>query len=326
MSSSGDAAIAHLRVPHPEHSEPADFEAFWRATLAEARAHAGDRRPTFTPIQTPLRTISVEDVTFAGFGGHPIRGWLLRPVATSGPLPVVIEYIGYGGGRGLPTARLFWPSAGYAYLVMDSRGQDGDTPDPGTPEISGHQPGWATQGLDDPATYYYRRLFTDAVLAAEAVTTHPAVDADRLVVGGESQGGAIALAVAGLVPSVRAAMIKVPFLCDVRHAVVAIGDETVMGYGEIRNHLSWRRDRSEVAFRTLDYFDGMHFAGHATAPARFSTGLRDRLCPPETVVAAYDRYAGPKRIAVWPFNGHEGGVEFDDLEQVEFLTDLGLTP
>ena len=322
-----DETITRLHAYRPERDEPADFEAFWRETLTEARSLAADRPPTFDPIDTPLRTIAVEDVTFPGFGGDPIRAWLLRPAGATASLPAVVEYLGYGGGRSLPTARLFWPSVGYAYLAMDSRGQDGDTPDPAAAlGITGHQPGWVTQGIDDPATYYYRRLITDGVLALDAVAAHPFVDAHRIAVTGESQGGAIALAVAGLAPNVCAALIDVPFLCDVRHAVELVGDDAKTGYGEIRAHLAWRRDRAAAVFRTLAYFEGCTFAAHATAPARFSTGLRDTLSPPATVFAVYNHYAGSRRIRVWPHNGHEGGMEYDDLEAAAFLAEVELAP
>ena len=43
----------------------------------------------------------------------------------TGPLPTMVEYIGYGGGRGQPYEWLLWASAGYAHLVMDTRGQGG---------------------------------------------------------------------------------------------------------------------------------------------------------------------------------------------------------
>jgi cephalosporin-C deacetylase len=33
----------------------------------------------------------------------------------------------------------------------------------------------------------------------------------------------------------------------------------------------------------------------------------DQVTPPSTVFAAYNHYAGPKSIEVYPFNGHEGG-------------------
>ena len=57
-----------------------------------------------------------------------------------------------------------------------------------------------TRGIEDPDTYYYRRLMTDAVRAVEAVRSLPAVAVDSVAVQGVSQGGGLALAVAGLVP------------------------------------------------------------------------------------------------------------------------------
>ena len=39
------------------------------------------------------------DVTFNGFGGQPVKGWLILPSQRTGITPCVVEYIGYGGGR-----------------------------------------------------------------------------------------------------------------------------------------------------------------------------------------------------------------------------------
>ena len=54
--------------------EPADFDAFWARTLAESRA--GRRAPSFEPVDTRSATVEIFDVTFAGYGGQPIKGWL----------------------------------------------------------------------------------------------------------------------------------------------------------------------------------------------------------------------------------------------------------
>jgi len=75
-------------------------------------------------------------------------------------------------------------------------------------------------------------------------------------------------------------------------------------------------------FNTLAYFDGMHFAPRATSPALFSVALMDDTCPPSTVFAAYNQYAGPKEITVWPYNGHEGGETFQSIEKLRFLANL----
>ena len=78
-------------------------------------------------------------------------------------------------------------------------------------------------------------------------------------------------------------------------------------YQEIVRYLSVHRDAAEQTFRTLSYLDGVNFAARATAPALFSVGLLDPVCPPSTVFAAFNRYAGDAEIEVYPFNQHEGG-------------------
>ena len=73
------------------------------------------------PANNGLTEIDSYDVTFAGFGGSPIRGWLHLPAHGTGPVAAVVEYLGYGGGRGLAHERVLWAAAGYAHLVMDTR-------------------------------------------------------------------------------------------------------------------------------------------------------------------------------------------------------------
>ena len=173
-----------------------------------------------------------------------------------------------------------------------------------------------TRGILDRSTYYYRRLMTDAVLAVDAARTHPVVNPDRIAITGGSQGGGLALAVAGLAEGLRAAAIDVPFLCHFRRAL-EVTDE--MPYGEIRQFLRAQRGTEAQVFRTLDYFDGRHFASRATVPALFSVGLEDTITPPSTVFAAYNEYAGPKDIEVWPYSGHEGAQLDHALVRLEFI-------
>lgn len=298
--------LTELEKYLPERTEPADFAAFWATTLSEARAFPADLQTK--PVDTGLRTVTVDDVTFPGFAGQPVKAWLVRPRGADGPLPTVVSYVGYGGGRGLPHDHLLWASAGYAQLVMDTRGQGagwtvGDTPDEG-PGGGPAYPGSMTRGILDPATYFYRRVFTDAVRAVDAVRTHRAVDPARVLVAGGSQGGGIALAVAGLVPDLAGVLADVPFLQHIRRATESTD---AYPYKEIANFCKTHRDKIETVFRTVSYFDGLNFAARATAPALYSVALMDDVCPPDTVFASYNHYLGPKEISVYPYNGHEGG-------------------
>ncbi|TMC57946.1 MAG: acetylxylan esterase [Chloroflexi bacterium] len=317
-----DLPLEELREYCPPRVEMDDFDRFWRDTLAQVRQHPLDAR--FERADYGLRAIETLDVTFNGYGGQPIKGWLLLPSRRDGPLPCIVEYIGYTGGRGFPTNWLVWPSAGFAQFVMDTRGQGsgqlhGDTPDPESDGSNPHVPGFMTRGILNPGAYYYRRVFSDAVRALEAARSHPAVDAQRVAVTGGSQGGGISLAVSGLEPSVRAVMPDVPFLCHYRRATTLINTQP---YAEIANYCKSHRDQVETVFRTLSYFDGVNFAARARSPALFSVGLMDDVCPPSTVYAAYNHYGGDKQIKVYEFNQHEGGGAHHLLEKIRFAQSL----
>jgi cephalosporin-C deacetylase len=309
-----------LEAYSPEPLVQDDFDAFWARSLAETRRAAGPAR--FEAVDSGLEAQEIFDVTFSGYAGQPIKAWLLLPRHRSGPLPAVVEFIGYGGGRGLPIEWLLYSSAGYAHFVMDTRGQGstwrvGDTPDlsdlPGSPQA----PGFMTRGILDPESYYYRRVFADAVRAVETAAAHPAVDPGRVAVTGGSQGGGIAIAAAALAPGlVKLSLPDVPFLCHYKRALEVTDSAP---YQEIRRYCMNHRDQVERVFDTLSYFDGLNFAPRARAKALFSVGLMDQVCPPSTVYAAYNRWAGAKEIRVWPYNDHEGGQAFQDREKLAFL-------
>lgn len=314
-----DMNLEELQAYRADVAEPADFDAFWADTLAEARAIPME--VTVEPIDTPFKLIDVYDVTFPGFGGDPIKAWLTLPHGAEEPLPAVVQYIGYGGGRDLPGVEQQWATAGYAHFHMDTRGQGAGWSPGDTTDRHGSDPsnGFITSGLGSRDTYYYRRLFVDAVRAVEAARSLPQIDASRVAVQGGSQGGALTLAVAGMVPDLVAAMPDVPFLCNFRRAVDVCDSNP---YKLVTGYLSVHRDKWDQVFETLSYFDCVNFAKRATAPSLFSIALMDKICPPSTCFSAYHVYGGEKELEIYPYNDHEGGAQAQRMLQIRWLNEL----
>lgn len=314
-----DLPLAELVTYRPDVIEPADFDDFWRRTISETSAHELD--VTSEIVDTVYRTVVVRDIEFAGFAGDRIRAWLTTPADATAPLPAVVEFIGYGGGRGLAGQHQHWAAAGYAHLLVDTRGQGANQGEGGaTPDPHGSGPassGFTTRGIEDRETYYYRRVFADGVRAVQAARALPEVNAQLVAVCGGSQGGAIALAVSGLVGGLVASMVDVPFLCHIERAIRIGGRDPII---EITRYLSVHRSSEENVLRTLSAFDGVNFAKRSTAPTLFSVGLMDPTCPPSTVYAAFNHHAAAsKRMVVYPYNGHEGGGHLQRIQQAEWL-------
>lgn len=325
-----DMDLDELQTYRPAVAEPDDFDEFWTSTLSEAGGFELD--PTFVKIETGTPVFDTYDLTFSGFGGTRVKGWFITPAGADGPLPTVVEYLGYSGGRGMPFARQTFAAAGWAQVIMDTRGQGWSTGGyESTPDLAPdaglhHAPGFMTAGLTDPMAYYYRRLYTDTIRCLEAVRSNPLVDSSKIGVTGGSQGGGLSIAAAGLAPYAGIDLVgcapDVPFLCHFERALKITDRDP---YHEITRYLAGWRDLVPTAYRTLSYFDGVNLGKRATAPALFSVGLMDQTCPASTVYAAYNFYgesnvsAPEKSINVYSHNDHEGGGDYQMKQRLDWF-------
>ena len=302
-----DLPLDELRTHRTEATEPAGLDEFWAESLALARSRATE--PTVERYRNgAYGALAAYDVTFSGADGHLVRAWYLRPAeAGDAALPCRVVFIGYGGGRDLPTAHALYPACGYATLVMDSRGQGGtwswgNTPDPGAGESGPEHPGVMSRGIASPETYYYRRLYVDAVRAVETAAGLPGVDASRIGVAGASQGGALALASAALAPKlVRLCHADVPFLCDIERGMDVALDPP---YTELVTYLAFHPELDVPARNTLRHVDNALLASRIEARTVVSAALRDTVVPPSTVFAAFNAVTAPKEIVVLPYSNH----------------------
>jgi len=292
---------------------PADFDDFWSERMAEADDVALDYE--IVPSRVPsFDTCDFLDLWFRGMGGARLYARYLRPRSPR-PLPVVLRFHGYPGRTRSWLENASFAGMGFADVTMDNPGQGGRSEDVGGfagTTVSGH----LTAGLDgEPKDMYYVRLHQDIRILCRIVRELPGLDAGRVCVYGDSQGGGVGLATCALNPDlIGRAGILYPFLSDFRE-VWELGADQI-AYEGIRYYSRWfdaDGSHADDKFRQMGYVDTLSFAHLVRCPVLFGTGLADSVCPPLTQYAVYSALTCEKRHVLYPDFGHEEIQAFDDL-------------
>lgn len=287
------------RTPRPD-----DFDQFWDNSLAEMRAV--DSRVELVPAEFQTPFADCFDLYFTGVGGARVHAKLLRPKEISAPAPAVLQFHGYSGSSGDWSDKLGYVAMGYTVAALDCRGQGGLSEDGGSVKgwtLRGH----IIRGLDDaPEKLLFRQIFLDTAQLARIVMEMPEVDADRVGATGGSQGGGLTLACASLEPRIKRVAPVFPFLCD--YWRVWEMDQAENAYAELRDF--FRRfdplhEREKEYFTRLGYVDVQNLTKRIEGEVVMAVGLMDKICPPSTQFAAYNKINAPKSLRVYPDYGHE---------------------
>ena len=319
-----DLPLPELRKYSGRNPCPTDLDAYWEAGLKELDAVSPDIELRPSVFQAP--GVECFDLFFTGVGGARVHAKYLRPRNSSGKRPAVLQFHGYTGSSGDWHDKLVYASGlGFAVAVLDCRGQGGSSQD--TVSVLGTTfRGHIIRGLDDPdpRKLAFRQIFLDTAQLARIVAGFSEVDADRIGAMGGSQGGALTIACAALAPNlIKRAAPTYPFLCDYQR--VWEMDLAEGAYEELKTyfrHFDPRHEREQEVFRKLGYIDLQHLASRIRAEVLMGTGLMDRICPPSTQFAAYNRITSEKNVLIYPDFGHEGLPGFGD-EAFQFMAGLG---
>lgn len=293
---------------------PVDFDAYWDAGRAEVAVL--DPQVELRPADFASSVAECFDLWFTGTAGARVHAKYLRPRTPHERSPVsgaqlrrpcVLQFHGFTSHSGSWHEKLGLVAEGLCVAALDCRGQGGASQDHGTLRTQPSN-GHLIRGLldADPRNLLYRHHYLDTALLARIVRGFAEVDGERLVAMGNSQGGGLTLACAALVPEVRRVALKFPFLCDWQR--VWEMDLAVDAYAELRDffrRFDPQHQRAAEFWTRLGYVDVAHLAPRIRASVLMGVGLMDKICPPSTQMAAYNRITAPKEVIVYPDFGHE---------------------
>lgn len=316
-----DKPLHELREYYGISPKPGDFDAFWAAALAEVEAT--DPAPVLEPsADIHPRNSEAFDLWFTGVGGARIYAKYLRPKHAPRPHPAVLMFHGYTGNSGEWLDKLAYAGEGIAVAALDCRGQGGRSED-NTPVRGNTHHGHFIRGLADaPEKLLFRSIFLDTVQLARVVMGFEEVDPARVGTYGGSQGGALSIACASLVPQIKRCVSVFPFLSDYKR--VWEMDLAKDAYAELKAFFRFydpRHEREEEIFTRLGYIDVKNLAPRIKAESLLGLSLVDTICPPSTQFAVYNNIPAKKDAVIYPDFGHEGLPGFND-RAFDFL--LGL--
>ncbi|MBQ7347872.1 MAG: alpha/beta fold hydrolase [Clostridia bacterium] len=307
-----DMSLDKLRVYQGRNPRPADFDEFWHRSLAEMNAI--DPQAEFTPYSYSSKIADCFELRFHSTKGAIVYAKFVRPKAIDGKIPAVLHFHGLSGCSTSWQSMLSYASQGFCIASLDCRGQGGISQDVGGQAGTTFSTPFS-RGLDGaPEELLCRDLFLDTAMLARIVMSLDYVDENRVGVYGGSQGGALSIACAALVPSIKLCAPTYPYLSDYKRVwEMDLAKGAYEGLRYYFRNCDPRHEYEDEIFEKLGYIDIQHLAPRIRAKVLMGTGLMDTTCPPSTQFAAYNKITSEKEVVIYPDFGHENLKGHDDI-------------
>lgn len=307
-----DMPLNELKAYKGINPKPTDFDDFWDQSLADAKGK--DPEVSLSEAEFQISFAKCYHLHYTALDGSRIHAKLLIPTGIQGPKPAMLKFHGYTSYSGDWTDHLAYVAAGFVVAAIDVRGQGGPSQDIGGTSgttVNGH----IVKGLDDtPDKLFFRNAFLDCAQLAWIVMAMDEVDETRVATFGGSQGGALSLACASLVPEIKACVTIHPFLCDYQRVwEMDLAEGAYSGLKEYFRKFDPRHEREEAIFTKLGYIDLQHLVRRIKGEVYLATGLVDNICPPSSQFAAFNKITAPKKLAIYPDFKHENLYDFKDM-------------
>jgi len=267
---------------------PADFDAFWKETLAELKKVP----PQYKII--PRKDLSNKDkkvylIEMKSYKNFTIRGWMVIP--TFGHrFPVHYRVPGYG-----VEMHPNMDADDFIAFDLNVRGS-GNSQD----DIKLNTDIYSTTGLEDRDRYIYRGAFMDCIRGLDFLYAHHdmGVDTSKIYVEGGSQGGCLGVVTAALDKRVKVLTIQVPLYSDIRdtYHISSTYTEQVFPFKMFRKYKDTHPGYTwDEFYKVFDYYDPQNFAPLVKCPVLMGIGLLDLYCPPRSSMCMFNHLGTDKK-------------------------------
>ncbi len=283
---------------------PKDFREFWKEALDKQAKCPMNPQVTYVEEYSSDKVECYLVKLQCDRPGQFVYGYLTKP-RKAGKYPVVVSPPGAGVKPMNPLKTLFYAESDCIRFDMEIHGISPALDAENYKDISRtfgdhHQNGYLANGITHRDTYYMKRVYLACVRAVDYLCTVPEWDGKNLIAQGGSQGGALALILAGLDTRITACVANHPALSDM--AGYAEKGRTG-GYPHFGRKYHGVQLTPEV-IHTLAYYDVVNFARLVTVPVFLTWGFNDNVCPPTTSYAVYNVLTSPKEALITPVNEH----------------------
>lgn len=311
----GSGAAFSLEEIFQGYPEEKDFDAFWDAKKKELakvpmKVEYKDvdlktwKKGTFKKYAGKIK---VYDVKISCVGKVPVTGYFAMPVnAKKGKLPAIIIYHPYGvRSASIPVQ---YGEKAIAFDVNANGLENGREDSFYRNLANGKLKHYFYFGNTDRETIYFKDMYLRALRALEFMKSRPEWNKKDLIVTGYSQGGAQALAVAGLDKDVTLCIATCPALCDLGGVWAGRRSGWIVPRHRLekgKNGKCVTKDGDKI-IKATSYIDNANFAKRIKGEVHFSSGDWDTVCPMASVYAAYKNVPGKKTFTILKNMGHWG--------------------
>lgn len=288
--------IDPLRIK-PSMPVPDDFDRFWEAQ--KKKLATVPLKHQLTSVKSPSTNNVCFDVQVDCLGA-PVSGYYARPAgAKPKSLPAILTVHGAGVRSAILGTASGWADKGLLALDINAHGIPNGKPEGFYTNLANTDlRDYRNRGKESRESIYFLGMFLRVIRAIDFLASQPEWDGRTLIVHGSSQGGAQSIAAAGLDSRVTFIAAGVPAMCD--HTGVVVG--RVNGWPKFLKNPPENPDPAVV--EAVRYYDMVSFAARARCGGHFTVGFIDTTCPPTSVYAAYNAFAGPKQIFNDPPSTH----------------------